>query len=260
MKDELKTELKEFIKENINECAEAMDREYAISFPRAYGVIEKAENNRLQSIKHLEWMCDILEDGDMSPYFYGTQLSDALYDKNDPELTLFASWIAGLLAQARAITPVIAKNCINDRKQAGRLLEALEQFVQENIEYNCQRYCETIKQPRALLSRWNSTTLLRERMPEGETLGKRFLDDKEYLRIQMKTLDAPDTHEKLTSRENLVLRQLLQGQSNAEIAASIHVSLSTVKQQVSSILRKFGVASRAELIAQAKASGYQAQD
>ena len=89
----------------------------------------------------------------------------------------------------------------------------------------------------------------------GDTLGKRYLAEKDYVRMASKRLDMPDVAEPLTGRENIVLRLLLEGKSNNEIAQSIGVSLSTVKHQVSSILSKYNVSSRAELIARAKAYG-----
>lgn len=53
----------------------------------------------------------------------------------------------------------------------------------------------------------------------------------------------------LTPAEQEVLTHLLAGLSNKEIAAALHKAEPTVKHQVSSILRKHAVPSRARLIA-----------
>jgi DNA-binding CsgD family transcriptional regulator len=53
----------------------------------------------------------------------------------------------------------------------------------------------------------------------------------------------------LTGRENEVLDLLLQGVTNAEIAATMFVSVETVKSHVKNILRKCGATNRSELIA-----------
>ena len=60
---------------------------------------------------------------------------------------------------------------------------------------------------------------------------------------------APD---QLTERETDVLRLLVQGQSNKEIASNLNVSMTTVRSHVSNILMKLGVSNRtqAALVAQ----------
>jgi len=50
----------------------------------------------------------------------------------------------------------------------------------------------------------------------------------------------------LAPRELEVLQLLVEGQSNVEIAASVHLSLGTVKTYVSSIFHKFGVEHRVQ--------------
>ncbi|WP_285433898.1 LuxR C-terminal-related transcriptional regulator [Pseudomonas sp. fls2-241-R2A-110] len=53
----------------------------------------------------------------------------------------------------------------------------------------------------------------------------------------------------MTKRESEVLNSLFQGLTNKQIATSLGISDFTVRDHVSSILRKKGVGSRAELLA-----------
>lgn len=62
----------------------------------------------------------------------------------------------------------------------------------------------------------------------------------------MREVRAPENPEALTERETEVLRLLAQGRANKEIAATLHVSETTVKTHVSNILMKLGVPSRTQ--------------
>jgi two-component system, NarL family, response regulator LiaR len=62
----------------------------------------------------------------------------------------------------------------------------------------------------------------------------------------MREIRAPESPEKLTERETEVLRLLASGKTNKEIALALHVSETTVKSHVSSILSKLGVPSRTQ--------------
>jgi len=52
----------------------------------------------------------------------------------------------------------------------------------------------------------------------------------------------------LTGRETQVLRQLLDGETNTEIALKLGITVKTVEFHVSKLLRKYGVDSRFELM------------
>ena len=62
----------------------------------------------------------------------------------------------------------------------------------------------------------------------------------------MQAVSAPESPEALTERETEVLRLLAQGQSNKQIARSLHITDKTVKTHVSNILSKLGVQSRTQ--------------
>lgn len=62
----------------------------------------------------------------------------------------------------------------------------------------------------------------------------------------MREVRTPDNPESLTERETEVLRLLASGKANKEIALELHISETTVKTHVSSILAKLGVPSRTQ--------------
>ena len=62
----------------------------------------------------------------------------------------------------------------------------------------------------------------------------------------LRPLEWPLTE--LTRRELEVLQHLADGESNAQIAARLYVSVETVKTHVKHLLRKLGAANRAEAV------------
>jgi DNA-binding CsgD family transcriptional regulator len=66
---------------------------------------------------------------------------------------------------------------------------------------------------------------------------------------------APSEISTLTSRENEVLRELVRGARNSEIAATLGISERTVKSHLKSIFQKLGVESRSAAVAAAFVRG-----
>jgi DNA-binding NarL/FixJ family response regulator len=67
-----------------------------------------------------------------------------------------------------------------------------------------------------------------------------------YLMRQVSPLSPPSLLHHLTEREREVLRLITQGQSNKEIAQTLHLTEGTVKGYVSAVLAKLGVADRTQ--------------
>jgi DNA-binding NarL/FixJ family response regulator len=69
-------------------------------------------------------------------------------------------------------------------------------------------------------------------------------------------LQAPAQAPGLTQRQELVLRELLDGRSNREIADNLSISEETVKTHIGSILRFFSVQNRTQAVVAAARRGY----
>ncbi len=54
-------------------------------------------------------------------------------------------------------------------------------------------------------------------------------------------------HYQLTARERVILKEVLQGKDNQNIASSLQLALGTVKAHVHNILKKTSTATRQEL-------------
>jgi DNA-binding NarL/FixJ family response regulator len=91
---------------------------------------------------------------------------------------------------------------------------------------------------------------------------RRVLDGDVYLPQDLDaafTLESVETDKErptLTQRQELVLRELLDGRSNREISQTIGISDETVKTHVAAILRHFAVQNRTQAVVAAARFGY----
>src|SRR4051812_21065377 len=77
----------------------------------------------------------------------------------------------------------------------------------------------------------------------------------EKLRAPTRTGMTPSEVEPLSRREHQVLRELVGGKSNAQIAQELYISRETVKKHVSSILGKTRTENRVQAAVQAVRRG-----
>lgn len=91
---------------------------------------------------------------------------------------------------------------------------------------------------------------------------RRVLDGDVYLpqdidaAFQLESLEPDRESPGLTQRQELVLRELLDGRSNREISQTIGISDETVKTHVAAILRHFAVHNRTQAVVAAARFGY----
>lgn len=83
-----------------------------------------------------------------------------------------------------------------------------------------------------------------------EVAAGRILIDQEYLRnlVQSATGDDPTGTPRLTERDRQILRCLLEGLSNKEIAANLQISESAVKASLQQLFHKAEVRTRSQLV------------
>jgi len=89
---------------------------------------------------------------------------------------------------------------------------------------------------------------------EGVRLTRLEVGEDEFLILSVAS-ESRVSLEELTAAEREVLRLLLRGLSNAEIAAERRTAERTVANQIGSIFRKLEVFSRAELVASLTGAG-----
>jgi two-component system, NarL family, response regulator LiaR len=65
--------------------------------------------------------------------------------------------------------------------------------------------------------------------------------------MQLQHNDSMIRVRELSDREREVLRLLIEGQSNTEIAIALHLSPSTIKTHIKNIMDKFGVDHRVQV-------------
>lgn len=84
---------------------------------------------------------------------------------------------------------------------------------------------------------------------------RRITTGEDELVVVSLPVERADDEVGLTEAERQVLRYLLEGKTNAEIASARGVAVRTVANQVNAIFRKHEVQSRAELVAKLRPKG-----
>ncbi len=88
---------------------------------------------------------------------------------------------------------------------------------------------------------------------------KKVLEGEVYLPMELRQDEGSESSldvSKLTQRQELVLRELLDGRSNREISNTLNISEETVKSHVAAILRHFDVQNRTQAVVAAARFGY----
>ncbi len=86
-------------------------------------------------------------------------------------------------------------------------------------------------------------------MGEGPRASRFEVADRPFAVVSVPMTVDPDALPELTAAERAICQLVLEGRSNAEIAAARARSARTVANQLRSIFTKIGVASKAELVA-----------
>lgn len=119
-------------------------------------------------------------------------------------------------------------------------LQIMRQVLQAGAAGFVTKSCVSDELLRAVRSVLNGDIYLPQELHAGNTLDPSFANAKPLL----------------TQRQELVLRCLLDGLANREIADQLHVSEETVKTHVTAILRHFDVQNRTQAVVAAARIGY----
>jgi DNA-binding NarL/FixJ family response regulator len=90
--------------------------------------------------------------------------------------------------------------------------------------------------------------------PISRHMAARIMD--EFTRLSAVVASNDHILDQLTSRESEVLRELVKGMTNREIASRLYISEYTVKNHLHSILEKLGVSNRREAMSLARRHGF----
>jgi DNA-binding NarL/FixJ family response regulator len=90
-----------------------------------------------------------------------------------------------------------------------------------------------------------------EALAEGRSYFAANVTERAALVVKASTFDALPSPEKLTPREQQILRLLAGGHSNRELAKALGTAEGTIKNQVSAILSKLGVRDRTRAVLRA---------
>lgn len=92
------------------------------------------------------------------------------------------------------------------------------------------------------------------RMPEGDYLDVVLRRVRREIRTNSK-IQEQDVEEKLTMMETIVLQNIGQGMSNAQICQSLNLKMTTVKSHVYNVYKKLGVNSRVQAVLKGRELG-----
>lgn len=254
--------LASFIRDNEQDIAFELERRYVEDYPFSRA-------NQLDSSYVHQWTIDTLTDlataiaeNDPSLMSYRSAFGDALEDPHEPRLSLFTSNLSSLLFFGRVIAPFIMQIGTDSPAAAptirgkAEMVGAFEQFLQHAIANNCETFAHETSQPGILQSSWQLTPNARYGSIFADTPARRFLGvEHASLLDKQKSASSPNDEiaafadsKRLSARERDVLRLVVEGKSNGEIATALDLSQNTVKNHVSHIFDKSNVNSRVELV------------
>lgn len=217
------------LRDNAELLASRLEHAYVREYPHS-------RTNRMPRGPVMEWshsaviaLAVALETNDVSGLSYERSYGDMLADPYERTFTRFASHISSLYFEARHIASAVYQLAIADQARAASMPSTLENLFERAIAYNLDLYSRTALKPGALLETWD----LMASLPTGTAVNT-----------------SPSLLESCSPREREVVDLLVQGKTNGEIAAALNIRQNTVKNHVARIFDKFGVNTRAALVAQ----------
>ena len=225
-----KAKLVAFLRDNTEELVRLLRARYRSEYPHSvpHGISEDDVFKWIASI--LESIARGVEQGKPALTLGQMRTGDMVVHRQKlagPVFTLTENF----LFFGETLASVVMQRYINDVELADAMVDCLEACIRTTIiEANREFVC-CLKKPGTLVDEWK-----RGQMDFSVRSGG-----------DLPETDSTQTDAYLTRREQEIVDLILQGRSNGEIAAALGLRLSTVKNAVSRILAKYGVASRTEL-------------
>lgn len=234
----LRAKLVAHLRENEVRLCDEVTRAYARSYPYS-------TSTGLPDEVKLAWTTAFFRgfvadvEGSVDPTRFETAGIGDMVVQREPAFAPIATFVEAELFFARSLAPEVWRRFIVEPDGATPALALLERGAQQAIRENVERFLALIERDGALQSTWN------------------FLPMDPH--AQAGTTPAPSPTRPsgaratpaatpLTARETEVLDLLVAGKTNKEIACTLGMQLSTVKNHVGHLFDKYGVSSRTQLV------------
>ena len=237
-------ELAAFLRENQDEIAQALNNAYPRWYPHsASGQLPDDIRTKWSKVVFLYYATQ-LENGAADPTWYLHNNDGDMVLQADPSFRPLATTVEMVLFTSKVIAMVLWQHYLDNPAHHKCLRDALERFTQEAIRVNMLAYIDEMRPYGSIAKTWsyqpaaiadpvaddepaNRETIPAQPMPPAEIVGS--------------ALDI------LTPREAQVARLVVAGKANKEIASELGMGQGTVKNHLSHVFEKLGVASRTEL-------------
>lgn len=253
----LRVELAALLRDNVDVVSARLEKKFVEEYPAAAANSMSAERIHRWTLVEIELIARGIESDDASVAVHQGNFGHIVMDK-DGDVTQFASSLASTLFVARHIAPLVflLTDISKNEGKGQELLELYERFVRSMLTRYCELFVQEVDRPGALMKKWDILSGLELDIEPEVTPAKKHRRVEVFPERQtsqsMKSIWEGDF---LTSRERDVLKQLVSGKSNGEIADALDIRQNTVKNHVARLFDKFGVSSRAELIAEVLGEG-----
>ena len=225
-----KAELVAFLRDNAGELARLLRARYRREYPHSV-------RHELTEDDVLKWIESLLgsiargvERGTSALTLGQMRTGDMVVHRQKlvgPVFTLTENF----LFFGETLASVVMQRYINDVELADAMVDCLEGCIRTTVVEANREFCRKLERPGALVEEWKRANMDFSAHGQEVEPAER----------------AAQTGVALSQREQQIIDLILQGKSNGEIAAVLGLQLSTVKNNVSRILAKYGVASRTEL-------------
>lgn len=256
-------DLASFLRGNAEMLAGILERECVTQYPHSRANSIDVEDIHGWTLSELGRIARLMETGDPTLCTFVDYYGDQLVDPHNTDLSPFVNFLSTIMFMARTIAPNFFQKHMTSPSRTRRFVDLFERTYQGVIRYNCGLFADAMGQPGALSRSWDMLAGMisiaeSDAMPAPKagitplqrfgldsTKGSEAGDDQAKGDAQ----DMPPVLDALSRRECEVVDLIVEGESNGEIAATLDISLSTVKNHISRIFDKLNVNSRTELTA-----------